>query len=427
MSGLVDEQISSIHDGLAAKLIQAIAPHSTERATCSHWYQAWINGQLPAIRPWLADCLSDFSEEEADNWQTPFMRLWQEMGKILRNNNSDVTIVSIVSELIRQGVLKSNSIPNIQKQIVFAVLGWQTMLWKVDTGNSPATLLCISDELHGYPGQAGLVRRQDLKACQRPLPQFSMGFGALLPSPRYFAHDIDEEDQLALKSITRISTETLNVHLLASMNTRFTVKWTDVLSHHLEFDQRRQQLYLFRYPSFCLANIDTENDKKDGAIYACGQDDGKPGSQYWATRSNIQGLLQETLCSYRLLFGQSKAARRQYRSLRPFPDSSLEDPLLHDLCGRKRCDLMARYERETYERETYELDTDFMMYKNRLVLLYNALAKEKPRTWKQLWNDKRDSAQWLTFWLVLVFGGTGILLQFIQVILQVVTTVSGNG
>lgn len=401
--------------------MQAIATHSTELARHSGWYQAWIDRQLPELRPWLLECLENFSPQEADNWQPGFMDLWKAVAGSLRSNSNSVTIDIIVSELVEKQVLKPNLNISINRQIVFAVVGWQTMLWKVDIGNNPPTLLCISDEMDGYAGQAAVNRFQDQLACRKPFPQLLMGFGILLPSPRYFAHEVDEKEQLSLRLITSISPKTLNIHLLSSIYTNFTIKWTDTLSHHLEFDHRRQQLYLFRFPSFCLANIDISSDRINCAIHACGEDDDKKGSQFWATRSNLEELLQETLRSYRLLFGQSKAARKQYRSLRPFLDLSLEDTLLHDLCRNKKCDLTA-----PYERQTYHLEEDFPMYKNRLVLLNNALAKEIPRTWKQLWNDKRDSAQWLTFWLVLIFRGIGIVLQFIQTVLQLASTVLGD-
>lgn len=328
----------------------------------------------------------------------------------------------IVNELVDKQILKPDPKTSTNRQIVFAVVGWQTMLWKTEIGNKPPALLCISDEMDGYTGQAALNHCQDQLACRKPLPQLLMGFGVLLPSPRYFAHEIDEKDQLSLKSVRSISPKTLNVHLLSSLYPHFTIKWTDILSHHLEFDQRQQRLYLFRFPSFCLANIDRSSDKLNCAIYACGENDEKKSSQFWATKSNIEELLQETLRSYRLLFGQCKAARKQYRSLRPFPDLTPEDTLLHDLCRNKKCDLTA-----PYERETYHLEQDFPMYRNRLVLLNDALTKEIPRTWKQLWNDKRDSAQWLTFWLVLIFGGIGIVLQSIQVVLQLASTALGKG
>ncbi|GFF48985.1 hypothetical protein IFM58399_08442 [Aspergillus lentulus] len=47
-------------------------------------------------------------------------------------------------------------------------------------------------------------------------------------------------------------------------------------------------------------------------------------------------------------------------------------------------------------------------------------ARATPRKWVQLWRDNRDSAHWLTFWAVIVFGALGTLLALLQVILQAV-------
>jgi hypothetical protein len=274
--------------------------------------------------------------------------------------------------------------------------------------------------MNAYPGQAALTLRQDSFACRKALPLHLMGFGVLLPSPLYWAYDIDEEKQHSLTSITTVSPATLNAHLLASINSSFTFRWIGILSHHLEFNSRERMLNLFRFPSFCFANMD---QSEDGAIYSCGQSGDKFFNRLWAEKSDIRDLLHETLLSYRLLFGQSKASRKLYRKLRPFPGSDLgmEDAFLHRLCGRKQCDLTMRE-----ERERYDLLCDFPMYKNRLVLLSDALSGATPRTWKQLWHDKRNSAHWFTFWLVLIFGGMGVFLQFVQVALQLVSIILGG-
>ena len=59
----------------------------------------------------------------------------------------------------------------------------------------------------------------------------------------------------------------------------------------------------------------------------------------WGTAEDVTGLLRETLLSYRLLFGQSKAARRLFlKELTPFAGVPTEgqDPLLASLCGLKK-------------------------------------------------------------------------------------------
>lgn len=132
----------------------------------------------------------------------------------------------------------------------------------------------------------------------------------------------------------------------------------------------------------------------------------------------VSQLLREIVLSYRLRFGQEKASRQYFRSIRPFDGIPEEgrDRVLTALCGQKR--FKVGY--EVRDREIYVLARDFPVLASRIALLLRHLSSKRPRTWKQLWDDKRDSASWFTFWAVLIIGGTGIILAFIQVILQTV-------
>jgi hypothetical protein len=141
-------------------------------------------------------------------------------------------------------------------------------------------------------------------------------------------------------------------------------------------------------------------------------------ASYWATHEDINDLLRETLLSYRLLFGQNKASRRLFRSLNPFGDlpERCKDRNLSELCGRKQ----SGFETQLPERDSYVLSKDFPILRSRLAVLAYHFSNKRPRTWKELWNDKRDSASWFTFWTVLIFGGIAIILAFVQVVLQIV-------
>ncbi len=138
----------------------------------------------------------------------------------------------------------------------------------------------------------------------------------------------------------------------------------------------------------------------------------------WASESDISGLLNEILLSYRLLFGQDKEARKLFRSLKPFEDLPKEahDPLLASLCGRKSFDAFELGEQHM----TYRVAHDFPMLRCRLASLKMQLSVSKPRGWGELWRDRRDSAHWFTFWAVIIIGGAGLLLSFLQVVLQIV-------
>lgn len=132
-------------------------------------------------------------------------------------------------------------------------------------------------------------------------------------------------------------------------------------------------------------------------------------------------MLQETILSYRLLFGQNKASRQQFQKFKPFeniPEAG-RDAFLERLCGRKRYQSNSNIP----ERETYDLTHDFPILRSRLLPLLRHLSAKKPRTWRELWEDKRDSASWLTFWAVLVIGGMGLILAMLQTILQIVQVI----
>ena len=143
--------------------------------------------------------------------------------------------------------------------------------------------------------------------------------------------------------------------------------------------------------------------------------------QQWVNSEDITDFLREVLLSYRLLFGQSKSGRHYFRrtvSTHIYEDIPRQgqDPLLARLCGRKSIDLLAHGR----ERKTYRLARDFPMLRCRIAIVQQQLATSKPRGWKELWRDKRDSAQWVTFWAVIIIGGLGLLLSLMQVILAIV-------
>jgi hypothetical protein len=150
------------------------------------------------------------------------------------------------------------------------------------------------------------------------------------------------------------------------------------------------------------------------AIFSCAFP--KECSTEWASESDVTQLLQEILLSYRLMFGQSRDARRLFRSMDPFEGLPTEghDSLLPLLCGRKSLDCSAFAQ----EKEFYRPHRDFPILRSRIATLHQQMSKMKPRGWGELWRDKRDSAQWFTFWAVIIIGGSGILLSLIQVLLQ---------
>ena len=140
--------------------------------------------------------------------------------------------------------------------------------------------------------------------------------------------------------------------------------------------------------------------------------------QVWASTDDITDFLDEVLLSYRLLFGQSKQARRHFREAcksEAFEDIPSEghDALLLSLCGRKTIAPDAGIG----ERDVYRLARHFPTLRFRIAVLKKQLALSRPRGWRELWRDKRDSAQWVTFRAVIIIGGIGVFLSLCQVML----------
>lgn len=140
-------------------------------------------------------------------------------------------------------------------------------------------------------------------------------------------------------------------------------------------------------------------------------------NQNWASEMDVAQLLHEILLSYRLLFGQCKDSRRLFRSMGAFKGEPPEahDPLLEQLCNSKSVTFLPS---SCKEREFYRLRRDFPVLRGRIASLQQQLHNLKPRGWRELWKDKRDSAQWYTFWAVIIFGGSSIILAAVQVVLQ---------
>lgn len=140
-------------------------------------------------------------------------------------------------------------------------------------------------------------------------------------------------------------------------------------------------------------------------------------NQNWASEIDVAQLLHEILLSYRLLFGQNKDSRRLFQSMGAFIGEPPEghDPLLEPLCSSKSVTFSPS---SCKEREFYRLRRDFLVLRGRIASLQQQMYNLKPRGWRELWKDKRDSAQWYTFWAVIIFGGSSIILATVQVVLQ---------
>ena len=360
----------------------------------------------------------DYDHTHENEWSPPLLRIFSAIA-LSATTSQYPSIDDIVEHLQAEGLVeeRSNKQENLEaRSLVFAMLGWQKMLYKPTLGTCPPQLLAVVDEQDGYRGQAFMAMKQHQGSAKRPLHEFLMGFGILLP-PADLCTSTNIEFKKSFDELTTLEPPGFNAFLLDSIG-HIKIKWIDNLSCHLEFDERANTIFLFRYPSFCTSCSQlAKAEKPSNATIHAGASPAS-SSRQWACEEDITKMLQETLLSYRLLFAQDKQARRLYRRLAPFAGSPHEcqDQLLHSLCGRKSF----RSAWVPSDQDTYDLRRDLPMLRSRLVGLHRTLSASKPRGWRELWRDKRDSAGWFTFWIVLIFGGVAIGLSALQVLLQII-------
>lgn len=381
------------------------------------WYSWWVTEQMKLEPQETFSCLPDFRNDSENQSKESFITLWQEICRHMTTEAS-ISINELITRLAENHVIVSSNdeaaLTNA-RNLVFTIIGWQTMLYRSDLRSCPRAQLAIADEMDGHKGHANICLKQSQSCCKKRMHDFLLGFGVLLPPRNFNVSEISENKQ-AFKEIKVADAAAFNAYLLTSLG-GLSIKWIDSIACHLELDRDSDTIFLFRYPSFCVANTCTERPVTlhKSVIYACAA---PYSSGQWATENDVQQMLIETLLTYRLLFGQSKPGRRLFRKLKPFegvPEVGV-DRFLTILCGHNKYKLIPKLR----ERDIYDLPRDFPVYRSRLAVLICHLNARKPRSWKELWQDKRDSASWLTFWVVLIFGGLGILLALIQVVLQIV-------
>lgn len=347
------------------------------------------------------------------------MPIWKRVVDYLLEPRS-TSIDDVVDYLLDLGLVvvpKEYHAEQSVRDLVFAILGWSTMLYRPDFDTTyPRSEFVVVDEMQGHHGEGYVRHAQVHSSAKRNLSDFLLGFGIMLP-PRNFCAFDDVEDRKVFDQVRRLSPEDVEAYLLAKV-CGIKFQWVDCLSCHLELDKTTNTLFLYRYPSFCVTSL---QESGASVLHRCASDASQP--TIWAKEQDVVQLMEEILLSYRLLFGQSRRSRKLFRKLRPFFDIPRQghDPLLSELCGAK-----AFLSPEIPQgRQDYDVTKDFPHLRGRLARLCNYASSKKPRSLAELWRDHRDSANWLTFWAVILFGSIGLLLAFIQSIFQIMQWAQG--
>ena len=279
-------------------------------------------------------CLPDITDGD-DVRASSFLAVWNHTRELALAPGPK-TIDTITSALHERGLLspeKNYEATQSAKDLVFSILGWQTMLYKPDFVSPDAKRgYKILDEMDGYRGETQACLTQAAYASRKPLPDFLLGFGLVLPPPNYNTFVDDDEQQLYDECKT-VSPKELNAYVLKNV-CGLMFQWVDSLSCHLYMNKRSGTIFLYRYPYFCLHHLQQHARKSSQKciLHSCAFE--MRISVPWANQEDVTKLLQQVLLSYRLLFGQTKRSRdvskldsgclRRSRRSRSFPLPALQ-------------------------------------------------------------------------------------------------------
>jgi hypothetical protein len=364
------------------------------------WYLEWLAQQVRNLPDSLMELIKDHDNLVSTDFGTDtfLYRTFISVNRFVRESPSpsiDEIIQHLQEELIFDPVDDGTTSNAAQRLLVFAVLGWQTMLYLPSFNTCPLSQL----EIHQAAGQPNsrLVYdtfKMSADLADRPMAILLKGYGNLLPVRCQGLTKVASETSRVASSWNPIKATEMNAYFLASC-LNISIRWVDTLALHLDYDKSSGTLSLFKYPSLCAATLETT-----GALYAFASPDSSdpdPRADY----DTITEILKETLLSYRLLFGQKQASRKYFKQLVDSDSSLIEnlDPFLFQLCATK----LFTHPSVPQDRFTYFAHRDFPVLGERVELLEKELRGTKPKNWKGLVRDNRDTTQYWTFWLVVIF------------------------
>lgn len=133
-----------------------------------------------------------------------------------------------------------------QRTLVFAILGWQSMLYRA------AFKVCSFDELaiaqdddQTDSGSAFDTAKVSSELADRPLFVLLKGFGHLLPARTSNAAQLANESSKTASTWLPLDPAKINAHLLTTL-LRVQICWVDCLALHLDYNKStRTQLPFF--------------------------------------------------------------------------------------------------------------------------------------------------------------------------------------
>ncbi|KAK5442725.1 hypothetical protein LTS15_010932 [Exophiala xenobiotica] len=213
---------------------------------------------------------------------------------------------------------KNGSVANLQDSLrlaVFAALGKLTMLY------TPASLKGLQIEKAG--SEIANYEITPFSEAGRPFTKVLRGVGATGIFDPAILCDEQVNFPVSLLNIASL--------FLKIAGRQISVTWVDDVRAHLDFHEPTSTLILFRAPSVCASYL---NSAAGPSLFDLLLDEDRPAQLSDAKHAQFH---REVLLSFRLLFGQVKAARGIFNRVerQRAKDGALLDPLLDRLCEKK--------------------------------------------------------------------------------------------
>ncbi|KAL8708697.1 MAG: hypothetical protein Q9220_006422 [cf. Caloplaca sp. 1 TL-2023] len=375
---------------LEGSVIRGISPASSKiRPFLGYFEQKLQQGKPTHQEEVLKYCGFEIGGAQAES-MIAFLEVLVSLLK--KDDSREKGIDTMISDIQdHTGVRKSsNKPPAIVRQGMFSLLGNITMLYNIPpkTSNTELFILAPTNPVIKYD-------RKPIAHASLPSGWLIGGFGRFVPTEEYELREPYKNPQFYTFPLPKNESESADIDV-ASVNiatlketAKVDIKWTELLGAHLIFDGKSRTLQF----------IMDDHLLTEAFVQA-------------ANRS----LFRETLLTYRLLFGQDDRSRALFNRHYSNQGSTGEcaDVLLQELCGSRKSLSESTYDTSIREKASYNTVLDFPFYGPRLLVLQDFTKNWKPHNIGDVWHDKRNPAQWILVWVVLMLGAAAVLVAIIQ-------------
>ena len=230
---------------------------------CFNYYCQWIEERFKLINAsHFAPC---YAAPEPVNTPCNMLnmvvmyRMLALMAETIRSKDQ-LTLQEIIDEQGDHGDFDAHypGTNSLLTQLIFMAFGWMTMLYDPETAPNPYELSLSRQtrvSKRAFNTTVLLSYEQDFGLVQQPLGRLFRVFGNVIPQSEDTSAELNHILSSPTASGPYQSSEYLVLSCLSyhtlSMVAQIKIEWVDCINLHLEFDEGRRLLKLFRFPSFC--------------------------------------------------------------------------------------------------------------------------------------------------------------------------------